>query len=282
MITLGFILFLFYVMLVFILLVICSLALPKYCNERNFSVSHIYSFFYIANLIFTIFLFGLAPWKALLLNFSLLISSHYLSLKLKVFIITGQPCSGKTWIGDYLSKRFKCKIIDGDEVYYKILKNSECFNVLKARLKEKITDNLGALDKQKLRYLLINDEKMFQIITNMIRLRVLLSFILVIIKEKFLNNRNYVFIESSYFLKFPILNLFIYPIFGVYTNNKAVLVRRIMETFSIDKTESESFYLKNFSPEELQLRCDFCFVNDTTLDVVNKQIDKLMSLLKIC
>jgi dephospho-CoA kinase len=277
----GFILFYLYIVIIFFFLVFCSIALPKYCQQKNYSATYFYGVFYIFNLVCLIYIFGISGGKTILLNFMLLIVSHFFGLKLRVFIITGQPRAGKSWIGEYLSKRFKAKLINADEILFECVKSSEFSKILRERLKDKILDDNDSLDYVKFRKLLINDEKMFEIITNMVKTRFLMKLFFYIIKEKFINQKKYVFIESNHFLKFPQLRIFFYPIFGIYTNISSQLVRRLMDYFNVDKLEAEKIYNKQYSPQELQMICDFNFINDSTLDVVQRQVDKLMSLLKL-
>ena len=140
-----------YFLISFIVLVLLTLALPRISKLDKSKPLYIYIAFYILNSIFLNYVIIFNPLKTILINVTLLIFSHLVGSKLRLIGLTGQICSGKSTVSEYLASKYKASIIDVDKLNREVLEMDEVKKEIRRKFGDEVFNDKNELDRMKMR-----------------------------------------------------------------------------------------------------------------------------------
>ena len=271
-------LFLFlYTIIAFFILLMISLMIPRLRKEKKVSSFKIFSVFYICNSIILYIVFSAPYWLLILINLFLLIGAQLLGNKLSVIGITGHRGAGRSEMGSHLERNYNCKVFNLDEMNFNILMESSA-TLLKNKISAIMTlNNLDLIKIKRVIYLEMKEKKLLDETSHKVVFRNLFSEIL---REKILFNTTYVFIDSYFLHKIPVLKLICYPIICICSNNRERLLQRIIEKDKFDLDTADNILCRQLPTETFEKFCEYCIINDSHLQTAQKKLDSIMDQIK--
>jgi dephospho-CoA kinase len=271
--------FLFLYMIVsFFILIIISMALPRIVKIDKNKPFYIYIGYYIINSVVLNYIFRFYPIKTIFLNIFMLLISHFVGSRLRLQGLTGQICCGKTTVAKYLEQKYKAAIINIDELNREVLELPEVKKEIKIKFGDDVYDPTGEiLNKQKMKKIIFSDpnkRKQLEMITHG---KVFKLLFLRVMKEKFLYNNKFVFIENAILLRFTIFKYLCYPILAVCTTLKAEVIGRVMHRDNCDRETAEKILRSQMTTEEFVKQSDYVVFNDGDMQALYQEVDKFMS-----
>lgn len=183
--------------------------------------------------------------------------------------ITGNICSGKTYVGEILKKRGYL-VINFDDLLKEVLIENEMIILEKfpELRKKNFLGNIEnkILDKEKLKRIIFNKEKNYKKIQNYLHFKIFLKTLKIIIYES-IKFRKIIFLEIPFFFEYN-LDLFFDSIFVKLNKHKQA--KRI---FLRDGNQFLEQKLKFFNCEEE--RAKFVIDNNFSRENTEEQIGKL-------
>jgi dephospho-CoA kinase len=269
---------LIYLILCFLSLVIISTALPRITKLDKNKPFYIYIGYYVVNSLLLNFIFNFSPIKTIFLNFILLVLSHFIGGKFRLMGLTGQICCGKSTVAKYLQDKYKATVIDIDKLNREVLELPEVKKEIKGKFGDEIYDSTGEiLDKLKLKKIIfadVNKRRQLEAVTHG---KVFKMFIWRVLKEKFLYNNKFVFIENALLLRFKIFKYLCYPILAICTTLQAEIIGRVMQRDNCDRQTAENILASQLRTDEFVKECDFVVFNDGDKKALFQEVDKLMA-----
>lgn len=265
-----------YITSFFIILLAISIALPRIAKTNPNGPAYIYTGFYVVNTLIFNYLLHIYPLKTVLFNFTILLISHLLANKIRLIGLTGQICSGKTTVSKYLTEKYNACVIDIDKLNKEVLEYKETKDEIRKHFSDKVFLANGELDKMELRKIIFNDINKRRVLERITHFKVFLLFFKIVIKEKLLYRTKYIFVENAILLRFKLFLYLCYPIISICTNQRADIVRRIMDRDKSDKDTAIKVLENQTSIKEFVDKSDYVVFNDTDIEYLKGEIDKFM------
>ena len=152
-------------------------------------------------------------------------------------------------------------------------------NEIRNHFGSEVFDNKGELNKIMLRKIIFSDPLKKLKLEKITHRRVLLQLFFEIVSHKIYNCSKILIIENAILLKLPIFKLFFYPIIGVCTLNKDILIKRIMHRDSITEEVAENILKNQLTAQDFMNQCDYCIINDKDTKHLEEQVDKFISII---
>ena len=265
-------------MLSFFILITISMALPRIVKVDKNKPFYIYIGYYIINSVVLNYIFRFYPIKTIFLNIFMLLICHFVGSRLRLQGLTGQICCGKTTVAKYLEYKYKAAIINIDELNRQVLEFPEVKKEIKRKFGDDIYDSSGEiLDKQKMRKIIFSDISKRKQLESITHGKVFKLLFLRVIKEKFLYNNKFVFIENAILLRFTIFKYLCYPILAICTTLKAEVVGRVMQRDVCDREAAEKIMQAQMTTDEFVKQSDYVVFNDGDVQALYQEVDKFMS-----
>jgi dephospho-CoA kinase len=237
---------------------------------------HIYVGLYVVNTLVLNYLFGIAPYKSVIVNLLSFLLSQYAGVRMRVMGLTGQISSGKSSVGKYLESKYNAKIIDIDKLNREVLEEEDVKKEIRYKFGDDVFNN-GVLDRLKMREIIFSDDKKRKTLEGLTHGRVFKKMIITILKEKLLYNRKFLIIENALLLRFPFFVYLCFPIISVCSSNSADIVARIMKRDGCSKEVAMNILDKQMTVQEFIDKSDVVLINNEGFDELYKQIDEFVS-----
>ena len=275
----SYVLLITFLFLSFIFLLLMTIILPRLTRDHKFKPIIIFAISYIINYTVIHFIFGVATFSCLLFILVLIFLSQVFARKMRVIGLTGQICSGKSTVSEYFEKKYNCRVINIDMINRQVLSRIDVLNEIRNHFGSEVFDNKGELNKIMLRKIIFSDPLKKLKLEKITHRRVLLQLFFEIVSHKIYNCSKILIIENAILLKLPIFKLFFYPIIGVCTLNKDILIKRIMHRDSITEEVAENILKNQLTAQDFMNQCDYCIINDKDTKHLEEQVDKFISII---
>lgn len=272
-----FFLLLLYLVFVSSILSVIFIAFPRLAKTDSTAPIYYFIGFYIGNTICLNYLFKVNPMLTMLLNLILLGINNIIGNRLRLIGLTGQVCSGKTSVCNYLLNKYDCSIIEIDKLNREVLERQETKNQIRKIFGDDVFDEDGNLLRMELRKIIYSDPKKKKQLEKITHTKVFLLLIKRILYEKLIKRKKHVFLENAILLQIPRLRLICFPVYALVTSNKADIIRRIMNRDKCDQQTAENMLNNQMKIEDFVIEAEHVIYNDSdSLEPVYKEIDCLM------
>jgi dephospho-CoA kinase len=243
-----------------------------------YSLMNLIGFFFLcSNLIICLLFFSINEF--ITIGFS-----YYILAGFNVYGITGQICSGKSSVCDYLKRRYNATIISIDDLNREILRqNSTIKKIKKAFGNEAILRDSGfeVVNRSYLKKVIFNDKNLRKKLENITHPKVMMQFLKMLFIERFVHMRKYVFIENAILLRFELFKIIIKGVISICVNNEKILIERMMKrdnrnNNNITEETARNILNNQMSLEEFIRKSDFVIYNDENYIDLELKIDNLM------
>ena len=268
-----------YFITIFIFFIIFYICLPRLQASHKKIPTAYYLLFYIISSLVINFGFGIKPILSILIHLSMLISSNFIGVRLRVAGLTGQICSGKSTVAKYLTDKYKAYVIDIDELNRKVLDNDVVKTKIRKIFGDDVYDDKNQLDKLKMRRIIFADQEKKKMLEGITHKRVFRLLIKTILIQKLLYSTKYVFIENAILLRFKLLKFICFPIISVISNNKADLIKRIINRDNCDRATAEKILENQMNLEEFISQSEYVVFNDEGKHRLEQEVDKIMKVI---
>lgn len=197
--------------------------------------------------------------------------------------ITGQICSGKTTVTNYLKRKYRATIINIDELNREVLLQEDVLSEIEKAFGSEVfwvnpETKRKELDKPKIREIIFKDPKKKQRLEMITHSRVFMKFFQTMIAEKLIKRNKYVFIENALLLRFFVFRLLCKSIICICVRDQTKLIERIINRDKCDETVAKNM-LKNQMPlGEFQDKSNILLYNDdNNMNEFTHQIDGVIN-----
>jgi dephospho-CoA kinase len=97
--------------------------------------------------------------------------------------------------------------------------------------------------------------------------------------QKLFYSTKYVFIENAILLRFKLLKFICFPIISVISNNKADLIKRIINRDKCDRATAEKILENQMNLEEFISQSEYVVFNDEGKDRLEEEVDEIMKVI---
>lgn len=240
--------------------------------------------FYIINTFFLRFFFSLNTIFSLIQNAIVIGISYFVVDKVSIVGITGQICSGKSTMVQYLRDRYKASVIEIDQLNSEVLKRKEVIRAIEKKFGNEVftTDentNLKVLDKQKLKEIIFKDPKKKKQLERITHFRVFLSFFLILFREKLAKGKKYVFVENAILLRFSVFKMLCKSIISVCVKDNKILIDRIIQRDNCSRETAVNILNSQMKVEEFMNQSNHVLFNEKSESDFFNQIDETLKLI---
>jgi dephospho-CoA kinase len=265
-----------YSTIMFIILTLLTMVVQRLYKTNKNRPFHIYVGLYVVNTLVLNYIFGIAPYKSVLVNLFSFLLSQYAGVRMRVMGLTGQISSGKSTVGKYLESKYNAKIIDIDKLNKEVLEDEEVKKQIRFKFGDDVFNN-GVLDKLKMREIIFSDEKKKKALEAITHPKVFKKLIISILKEKLLYSRKFLIIENAILLRFSFFVYLCFPIISVCSSNSADIVARIMKRDNCSKDVAMNILNSQMTLQEFIDKSDVVLINNEGFDELYKQVDEFVS-----
>ena len=197
--------------------------------------------------------------------------------------ITGQICSGKTTLTNYLRRKYRATIINIDELNREVLLQEEVLSEIEKAFGPEVfwfnpETKRRELNKPKIREIIFKDPKKKHKLESITHSRVFMKFFQIMIAEKLIKRNKYVFIENALLLRFFVFKLLCNSIICVCVRNQEKLIERILSRDKCDETIAKSMIKNQLPLGEFQDKSNIVIYNDDiNINEFTQQIDGIMN-----
>lgn len=266
----------------FVCLILCltyKRILKEYKSERISLL--IFIVFYFLNSFISNYILQIKGIITILINFLILILCYLVTIRLRIYGLTGQIASGKSTLSCYLREKYQATVIDIDKVNAEVLEEEQVKKEIKVIFGEVVFDEFNKLNKLEVRKIIFSDPKKKKQLEKITHFRVFKKLFWVILQSKLKDWRKIIVIENAILLKVPLLKFICYMIIAVVSNNISKKIRRIMERDGIeDRKLAEKILKTQTTIEEFTKQADLVIPNDGDLDDLYVLGDKIAEILK--
>ena len=210
--------------------------------------------------------------------------SYYILAGLNVYGITGQICSGKSSVCDYLKRRYNASIISLDDLNREVLRqNSTIKKIKKAFGNEAIIRESGfeVVNRSYLKKVIFNDKTKRKKLESITHPKVMMLFFKMLFFERFVLMRKYVFIENAILLRFSLFKIIIKGVISICVNDEKILIERMMKrdnrnNNNIIEETARNILNNQMSLDEFIRKSDIVIYNDDNYIDLELKIDNLM------
>ena len=210
--------------------------------------------------------------------------SYYILAGLNVYGITGQICSGKSSVCDYLKRRYNASIISLDDLNREVLRqNSTIKKIKKTFGNEAILRESGfeVVNRSYLKKVIFNDKTKRKKLESITHPKVMMLFLKMLFFERFVLMRKYVFIENAILLRFSLFKIIIKGVISICVNDEKILIERMMKrdnrnNNNITEETARNILNNQMSLDEFIRKSDIVIYNDDNYIDLELKIDNLM------
>lgn len=199
--------------------------------------------------------------------------------------ITGQICSGKTTLTNYLRRKYRATIINIDELNREVLLQEEVLSEIEKAFGPELfwfnpETKRKELDKPKMREIIFKDPKKKKQLEMITHTRIFMKFFQIMIAEKLFKRNKYVFIENALLLRFFVFRLLCKSIICVCVKNQETLVERIINRDKCDETVAKNIIKNQLPLGEFQDKSNIVIYNDDIgINEFTQQMDGIVNTL---
>ena len=183
--------------------------------------------------------------------------SYFILAGLNVYGITGQICSGKSSVCDYLKTRYNATIISIDDLNREILRqNSTIAKIKKVFGNEAIYRESGfeVVNRNYLKKVIFNDKNKRKKLESITRPKVMMLFLKKLLIERFLRMRKYVFIENAILLRSNLFKIIIKGVISICVNDEKILIERMMKRDNRNNNNTTEENARNILNNQMSLK----------------------------
>ena len=243
-------------------------------SSKQYHSNLLLAIFFLVNSVIVKLLFGYNSIIILIQKFTIILCSYIIIDRLSILGITGQICSGKSTVCEYLKKNYGAIIINIDQINSEVLTKPNVLNEIRKKLGDEVFEN-GVLNKKKVREIIYKDKNKKKALEKITHPKVFISLFKKIFVYRFLNNNKYFFIENAILLRFFIFKILCKAIIGVAVKDSNILIDRIMKRDGINEENAKNILKNQMSLKEFEEKCDYMIYNDN-LENTDKQIDNMI------
>ncbi len=244
-------------------------------NNKNGPLYY-YSAFYAITTGLLNFYFHFNSLKTIGIVIVYLFASNFIGSRIRFLGLTGQIASGKSTASKYLASKYKAVMIDMDYLNKKVLERKDVLQEIRNEFGDEVFIDDKTIDKIKLRGIIYSDISKRKALEKITHSRVIYLLLKTMFMEKVVYRNKYVFIENAILLRFEMFKYICCPIFSVVTTKKAEILARVMERDNCDRKTAEATLNNQMSLEEFVRQSDVIIYNDSDLEALYKEVDKVM------
>ena len=258
-------------------------------NKSNSSKIEQYSLafiviFYIINTFLLRFLFSMNTIFSLIQNVIVIGVSYFVIEQVSIVGITGQICSGKSTMVEYLRDKYKASVIEIDQLNREILKRKEVIRAIEKKFGDEVftideNTNQKVLNKQKIKEIIFKDPQKKKQLERITHFRVFLSFFLILFREKLFKGKKYVFVENAILLRFSIFKMLCKSIISVCVNENKILIDRIVQRDNCSRETAVNILNSQMKVEEFMQQSNHVIFNEKNESDFFNQIDETLKLI---
>lgn len=238
--------------------------------------------FYISNSFFLKSILGFGIIFTIIHNLILISLAYVITAKFKVYGLTGQICSGKSFVSNYLRTQYGVSIISIDDLNKRVLEIPKVKLAVRKLFGDEVfirseNDDLNeTLDKEKIKKLIYENPEKKRKLERITHFRVFILFFKLLVEEKLINQNRIVIIENAILLRFFIFRFLCYKIISICVNDQNKLIERIMHRDNCDREMAESIIKNQMSVHTFERGSDVVIYNDGSESQFRDKIDKLI------
>ena len=258
-------------------------------NKSNSSKIEQYSLafiviFYIINTFFLRFLFSMNTIFSLIQNAIVIGVSYFVIEQVSIVGITGQICSGKSTMVQYLRDKYKASVIEIDQLNREVLKRKEVIRAIEKKFGDEVftideNTNQKVLNKQKINEIIFKNSQKKKQLERITHFRVFLSFFLILFREKLFKGKKYVFVENAILLRFSIFKMLCKSIISVCVNENKILIDRIVQRDNCSRETAVNILNSQMKVEEFMQQSNHVIFNEKSESDFFNQIDETLKLI---
>jgi dephospho-CoA kinase len=269
-----------YLLLIFLFFLLFYICLPR-IKALNIAIpSYYYLAFYIISSLILNIVFSVKPILSIFIHLVILLLSNFIAVRLRVMGLTGQICSGKSTVAKFLTEKYKAHVIDIDKLNRDVLEYDEVKKEIRKKFGDDVFDEKNQLYRMKMRKIIFSDIEKRRQLEKITHSRVFRLLIKAILKEKILYGTKYVIIENAILLRLKVLKLICYPIISVVTNNRAEVLKRIINRDKCDLKIAENILENQMKIEEFAGQSEYMIINDEGKERLEEEVDKIFRVIK--
>ena len=244
-----------------------------------------YIIFYLINTFILRYLFDFGVFILFTQNAIVFGLSWFLVKSISIIGITGQICSGKSTVVDYLKSKYKAVVIEIDQLNREVLGRKEVLDEIHKVFGDevfKLNENTcrKELDKAKVREIIYQDKKKKRKLEAITHPRVFLNFFYILFYSKFVKKSKYVFVENAILLRFFIFKLLCQRIISVCVKDKNELIKRIVARDNSSTEAAENILKNQMSVDKFVKESTDVIWNEGTEEDLYQEVDNIVELLK--
>jgi dephospho-CoA kinase len=243
-------------------------------SSKQYHSNLLLGIFFLLNSIMVKLLFGFNSTIILIQKLVIILSSYVIIDRISILGITGQICSGKSTICDYLKKNYGAIIINIDHINSEVLTQPNVLKEIRKNFGDEVFEN-GELNKKKVREIIFKDKNKKKILEKITHNKVFLNLFKKIFQYRFVNNNKFIFIENAILLRFFIFKILCKGIIGICVKDNKILIDRIMKRDGINEENAKNILKNQMSSKELEEKCDYIIYNDN-MNETEKQIQNMI------
>lgn len=250
-------------------------------QTKQYSIAFLIGF-YFSNSFLLKNIFGLGIVLSIIHNVIIISLAYIMVTHFRVYGLTGQICSGKSSVSNYLKTHYGVSIISFDEMNKTVLEMPHVKLEIRKLFGDEvyIKENEGdhsneIMDKAKIRKIVFENPDKKRKLEKITHLRVALMFFKMLFVEKLKNSNQIVVIENAILLRFFVLKLLCYKIISICVDDQNKLIERIMQRDKCDRVIAEDVIKNQMTIEQFRKESDIVIVNDGTESQLKDKVDKI-------
>lgn len=238
--------------------------------------------FYLISTGILIFIFKLNKSLTIIINLLILAVGRWMGVKLRLIGITGQICSGKSDLINYLTYYYNSKVITSEEIENIIFNEKKVTLHLIRKYGNSVLDSHNKINKTSLIQLIHEKPKLTISLDLLTKLKVIKFILVTILKEKIFHQKKFVFLEFDFLFQVKTLYLICYPVLSVCNTDKELAINRIMQKSHANREKATFLYYNQITLNQFNIYSENVIYNEGSFDEFHLKIDNFMAESFLC
>ena len=210
--------------------------------------------------------------------------SYFILAGFHVYGITGQICSGKTSVCDYLKRKYNATIISLDDINRQIIKQKPIIQKIKKEFgNEVISIEYGkeVINKSALKKIIFNDKSKRKKLESITHPKIMMTFFQTLFRERFIKMKKLVFIENAILLRFNLFKMILRGVIAICVSDENILIKRMMKrdnnnNNNVNEETAKNILKNQMSLVEFKMKSDIIIYNDDNYQNLESKIDSVI------
>lgn len=210
--------------------------------------------------------------------------SYFILAGFHVYGITGQICSGKSLVCDYLKRKYNASIISLDDINRQIIKQKPIIQQIKKEFgNEVISIEYGreVINKSALKKIIFNDKSKRKKLESITHPKIMMAFFQTLFRERFVKMKKLVFIENAILLRFNLFRMILRGIIAICVSDENILIQRMMKRDNnkennVNEETAKNILKNQMSLVDFKMKSDIVIYNDDNYQNLELKIDNLI------